>query len=267
MVSVSILICSISASGVTINHHGIMISQPLLTKTSFQEDIELVEKNLEFSIRHQKGFLDIQLLQPIIDQLGWVYNTSKYVVSLSIKGVTLYRLLSAKYMMFSTWYGSLSSMREEWQLFKASPSISSLIQFVSSVRTLLSSTIPIILDLTDGRWEIILLFQSFLLELRDFLVFLEKKPWSEPIVIEGNVKGLRGGRAIVSCKNDSVTTDGAYSLIYTTIDEPEPWALHECMVTATYKGITKTKEKYAFSMGKLRIDFDFSERSQDNLKT
>lgn len=228
-------------------------------------DIDRLENVLESYLQHD-GDIDPEILntnvwQWIVDRLGWVYITSEHIMTLYTKGTYIFTVFSAKYTMLVTWYQSILLLKEAWQAFKFSPTFLNLIHLITAVGDVLLSTIAIIKDIADGEKELLNALYDFQNETQAFNDFLADEPWNAPILIEGTVEGIEG-TATVSCKNDTVTTNGSYTLNFTTADESKPWWVHHCVITANYEEKEKTQESYAFSMGRIEANFDFTGTQQ-----
>lgn len=212
----------------------------------------------------EESVVDTDSWQWIVDRLGWVYITTDNVVTLFNKGNYIFTVFSAKTAMLYGWYQSLLYLKETWQLFKNNPQIMTLIDFVNAVAAIASLTVAIIEDATDGDQELINALTDFQNEVQDFLVFLNNEPWKAPILIYGMVDGISTS-AEISCNDNSVTTMNTYNLSVPTENTAMPWWIHKLDISATYDSRQKTQSSYAFSMGKIEANFDFSTEKTEQL--
>jgi hypothetical protein len=204
--------------------------------------------------------LSSDVWQWIIDRLGWVYITSENVITLSEKGSTIFATISYKTNLAIGWYQSIVQLKETWQLFKDTPTISYLIDFVNAVQSAVTYTITIVNDLLDGEQEIVNSVIEFKNELQNFSTFISSEPWKAPITIYGSVDGIEN-EATVSCNDETVTTTDNYTLSVPTESMDKPWWIHRCDIQASYESNEKTQTSYAFSLGNIEVDFDFSKDS------
>jgi len=204
-----------------------------------------------------KSVLDTESWEWIIDRLGWVYITTDNVITLFNKGNHIITVFSAKTALLTGWYQSLLLMKDTWQTFKNNPQILSLIDFVNAVSAVVTLTVAIVSDLTDGEQELINALTDFQTEIQSFFTFLKNEPWKAPILIYGMVEGI-SNIAEVSCNDNAVTTSEDYNLSVPTENANFPWWIHQCEITASTESKQKSQSSYAFSMGKIEANFDFS---------
>jgi hypothetical protein len=208
-----------------------------------------------------ESVLNTDAWQWIIDRLGWVYITADNVITLVEKGTAVFTIFSIKTGLVFGWFQSIVLIKETWQLFKNDPTtLSYLKDFINAVANAVTLTIAVVSDLTDGEQELITAFTEFQTELQDFSSFISNEPWNDPIIIFGSIDGIED-EATVSCNDQTVTTTENYTLSVPTESTEDPWWIHRLDITATYGTHEESQTTYAFSLGNVEADFDFSEDS------
>ncbi len=204
-----------------------------------------------------ESVLDTDSWEWITNRLGWIYITTDNVVTLFNKGNYIFTVFSVKTALLTGWYQSIVLMKDTWQAFKNNPQLMSLIDFVNAVSAVASLTVTLISDLTDGEQELIDALTDFQTEVQSFSTFINDEPWKAPILVYGTVDGI-SNTAEVSCNENTVTTSGDYNLSVPTENSNPAWWIHRCDITASTNNKQKSQSSYAFSMGKIEADFDFS---------
>lgn len=204
-----------------------------------------------------ENILETESWEWIIDRLGWIYITTDNVVTLYNKGNHIFTVFTAKTALLAGWYQSIVLMKNTWNDFKNNPQLLNLIDFVNVISAVATITVTIISDLTDGEQELLDALTDFQTEIQSFSTFMNGKPWAAPILIYGTVEGI-SDTAEISCNENTVTTSGEYNLNVSTENSKLPWWIHQCDITASTSSKQKSQSSYAFSMGKIEADFDFS---------
>jgi hypothetical protein len=226
-------------------------------------DVDALEQVMqEYKMGNEKPVFNTDLWQWIMDRLGWIYYGMNYSINIYHDAVHLRDVLNYKIYLIDTIF--LEPWRA-WKTFKAGPTRDNLTALVAAVTKALYTLPELWEDVTDGEIELIEALNNLTNELNAFRSFLEGNPWMKPITIQGSVSGFEGN-VTVSCKNaegvvkDSITTSDVFTLNFTTADEPYPWWVHKCIITVSIKdGEEKSKNRYAFSMGKIEVDFKASD--------
>ncbi len=200
----------------------------------------------------------------ILDRLGWVYFTLEYVVTIYNDAMAIYYEITQGTQVVQDWYQSVLDLRDAWQLFKQKPlNFNNIKNLLTSAIDLIYATINVIEYISSQ--EIINHLNALITDVEAFVAFLQNDPWNEPIIIYGNVTGVDES-VTISVKSDSETTMDEYSLVYTTSDAALSWFVHKCEITSEYKDKSFTKNKFAFSMGKIEFNIDeedFKAKSKD----
>ena len=191
----------------------------------------------------------------ILDRLGWIYFTMEQAITIYYDAITLYNEITEGAQVFQDWYQSISNFRSAWQNFINEPlNFDNIYNLLTSAINLLQDTIDVLEYLSSQE---LIDAMGFLIEdIQEFVTFLQNDPWNEPITIYGSVTGV-DDTVTISVKSDSVTTTDEYNLSYTTADAALSWFVHRCQITAEYKDKSFTKNRFAFSMGK--IEFNINE--------
>ena len=225
-------------------------------------NIDRVEEEMEKYVTN--GFnpvMETPTWQWIKDRLGWVYFTMENITAVYNSGAYLAGQFSYKYSVITGWFKSIKKLKENWEQFKTEPTLPNIINLVNSARNAAMLTTAIIEDILDGEQELIQGLEDLKTDLNQFSEFLQEEPWMKPILIYGKVTGLEE-EAVVSCHGDSVNTTRFFNLSYVTADQEKPWWVHKCVTTLNYDDKEKSEEAYAFSMGKIEVNFDVSTDKQ-----
>lgn len=97
--------------------------------------------------------------------------------------------------------------------------------------------------------------ETLITDIQEFATFLQNDPWNQPVTIYGTVTNIDES-VTITVKSDSVVTSGNYNLTYITSDAALSWFVHRCKITAEYKDKSFTKNRFAFSMGKIEFNID-----------
>jgi len=221
-------------------------------------DINEVEELVIYSIEYDdSSVLNSDSFEWILDRLGWIYITLEKVIELYYSALDIYNEFITSYEVVQSWFDSIVDFRAFWQAFKENPiNFNNIVNLLNGAIAVLTATINLIQLVGSGALADAL--EAFSVAIDDFIAFLQGDPWLEPIDISGQVTGFSNS-VTVSVKSDSKTTTDIFDLTFTTSDSSLPWFVHKCAVTAEYEGNSKTKNRYAFSMGKIEVDFDESE--------
>jgi hypothetical protein len=199
----------------------------------------------------------------LVKRLGWIYLTIEQVVTIYYSGIAIYYEILEVSEALQNFFNSIQVFRDAWQAFKAFP------LFFSEIKNLITSTINLLiatitlLDYVTSN-TIIQKIIDFADQVQAFRDFLNNDPWLQPILIKGNITGF-DDNVTISVKSESITSPGYYELNYNTNDTIIPWFVHKCVITATYKDKTSSKNRYAFSMGIIEEDYvpsDFNSKSK-----
>ncbi|MEF8847611.1 MAG: hypothetical protein V5A68_00555 [Candidatus Thermoplasmatota archaeon] len=222
-------------------------------------DLNEVEDEIEEYLKNgYNPIMETASWKLVKDKLGWVYFTMENVTGIVINGMRISNEFSSKYTILTGWFKSIKNLSADWKQFKLNPSFMNIMSLSKSVGSLIVFTALIIKDINDGDLELINSLKGFQENLTEFSSFLDEEPWKKPILIYGTITGT-DFNVTVSCKSDSLVTREFYNLTYVTEDTSKPWWIHECNVTASLDKKEKSKEKTAFSMGKIKMDFDLSD--------
>ncbi len=190
----------------------------------------------------------------ILDRLGWVYITLEQVITIYNDAMALYYEITQGSQIFQSWYQSIVNLRQVWQTFKQAPlNFVNIKNLLNSAIDLLNATIDVVQYLSSQ--ELINQLEILTTDVQAFITFLQSNPWYEPIIIYGSVSGV-SEPVTISVKSDSETTISNYNLSYATEDAALSWFVHKCEITASYKEKTITKNRFAFSMGKIEYNID-----------
>jgi len=190
----------------------------------------------------------------ILDRLGWIYLTIENVMTLYNDALALYAEITQGSQVVQNWYQGVLNLRDSWQAFKQDPlNFNNIKNLLTAAVNLIQATIALI-DYVSSQ-DLIDSLNTFIADVQNFVAFLQSNPWTEPIIIYGNVTNV-DEPVTVSVKSDSETTTGYYDLTYTTSDSTLSWFVHKCQITAEYKGKKFTETRYALSMGKIEFDID-----------
>jgi hypothetical protein len=192
--------------------------------------------------------------QWIIDRLGWVYITIDYAIGIYNAATNLYYEFIGGYEVLANWFESVGAMWNAFLTFLANPlNFDNIINLLTTTIDLLNATVTLIRSIGSGDLQTAL--ENFVISVQNFSAFLQSNPWLEPISITGQVTGVDEA-VTVSTKDDSETTTSTFDLTFTTTDSNMPWFVHKCAISAEYKDKQKVKNRYAFSMGTIEVDFD-----------
>ena len=224
-------------------------------------DLNTIEEKLQGAMANAEAGMpltDTDSWDWITERLGWLYLTSEQVLALYNSGTTLFTTFSGKTAVLLGWYNSVTAFFENWKTFKDNPSnFQAIIDLINAAGALVTFTTTIIYDLLDGEQELVNALNDFKNQTQAFVEFMGNDPWLQPIEIYGLVEGIED-EATISCKTNSIDTDGEYELMVPTENEEMPWWIHECSITASYNSKIKNQISYSFSMGKIEANFDFS---------
>ncbi len=200
----------------------------------------------------------------ILERLGWVYITLEQVITIYNDAMDLYYEITQGATVFQNWYESIVDLRQSWQNFKQEP-----FNF-DNIRNLLNAAIDLIyatIDVIDylSSQELMTKLETLIDDTQAFVTFLQENPWNEPIIIYGAVSGV-SEPVTISVKSDVETATDDYNLSYSTEDAALSWFVHKCEITASYKDQTISKNRFAFSMGKIEFNIDeedFNSKSKE----
>lgn len=231
---------------------------------NFALDINEVEKIYEnYFLTGDDSVINSNSWNWFVKRLGWIYLTIEQVVTIYYSGIAIYYEILEVSEALQNFFDSIQGFRDAWQAFKAFPLIFSEIKnLITSTINLLIATINLLDYVTSNT--IIQKIIDFADQVQVFRDFLNSDPWLRPILIKGNVTGLDDS-VTISVKSDSITSSGYYELNYNTNNTILPWFVHKCIITATYKDKTISKNRYAFSMGIIEEDYvpsDFNSKSK-----
>ena len=190
----------------------------------------------------------------ILDRLGWVYITLEQVTTIYNDAINLYYEITQGATVFQNWYQSIVDLRQAWQTFKQEPvNFDNIRNLLNSVIDLVNATIDVVEYLSSQ--DLINQLETLIDDTQALVSFLKGNPWHEPIIIYGTVSGV-SEPVTISVNSDSETTISNYNLSYATKDASLSWFVHKCEITASYKEKTITKNRFAFSMGKIEYNID-----------
>jgi len=189
----------------------------------------------------------------ITNRLGWIYITLENVINLYNQGIFIYNKIVSGAQAVQNFFDSIQDMRSAWQAFTANPlNFQNIKNLISSVIDLLEATINVFEFISsDALMQAV---EEFVVEVQNFIDFLNSSPWTQPILVRGNIIGFDESLKI-TVKQDSVTSSDTYNLSFTTANENLPWFVHKVSIKGEYKDKQTVKDRYAFSMGIIDEDW------------
>ena len=222
------------------------------------------------------GNLITAIIELIKDRLGWLYDLFYDGFSLFFTGISLIiEFISISFVLLVAFVGVVNWILSiPGAISQALKSLFSLDfgTFISIMIELTGAFAGWFIALLNGLinlFEEIQILKNYLVDVRNYILWLQNEPWKDPILVSGtvivNLKPLSG--ATVTCKGQNTTTDssGSFELMVDPAPDAESFppnqyfGMHNCQITVEKDGkvLKETLRllSYSFSSGTIKWSF------------